>query len=168
MSGTVQFNRDFAEWGPQVNPWEKTDDVGFVISEILYSYYPVGALMTAKISGNWLGEGEKPANDPETLDLMLKMRGPYGYDFIEIILRSTSFSPFHAGYLDGGDVEITDTLVNGHRVLISTDGQFKYRYEFDGSHYSLAGVLTLAGEATNSVAAWRSSTKRNAHAKRAA
>lgn len=168
MSGKVQFNRDLAEWGPQVNPWEKTDDVGVVISDILDRYYPVGALMTGKISGNWLGEGERPANDPETLDLMLMMREPDGDEYVEIILRSTSFSPFYAGFLVGGGVEITDTLVNSHRVLISTNGQFKYRYEFDGSRYSLAGVLTLAGEATNSVAAWRSSTKRNAHAKRAA
>lgn len=168
MSGKVQFNRDLAEWGPQVKEWEKSDDVGYVISEILCLYYPVGALMTAKISGNWLGEGERPENDPETLDLMLKMTDTLGDHYVEIILRSTTFFPFNAGYVVGHEVEITDTLVNGHRVLISSNGDYKFRYEFDGSRYTLAAVLTLAGKATNAVDAWRSGTKRSAGAKKAA
>ncbi|MEM5585276.1 hypothetical protein WNZ15_22660 [Roseibium sp. AS2] len=168
MAGTVQFNRDVAEWGPKVKPWEKSEDVGFVISEILELYYPVGSLMTARISGNWLGEGEKPENNPETLDLMLQMQEAGGDEYVEIILRSTTFTPFYAGYLFGNEVEITDTLVNGHRVLISSNGHNRFRYEFDGAQYSLAGVLTLAGVSTNAVDAWRHGTKRSARARKAA
>ena len=168
MSTSVAFNRDFTVWSPDVKPWEKADDVGYVISEILWTYYPVGALMGAKISGNWLGEGETPANDPDDLDLMLRFRDPGGFDYVEIIIRSTSYAPFYAGYLIGGKVEITNDLVNGHRVLISSDGQYKYRYEFDGAQYTLVEVLTLGGETTNAAAAWREGTRRVGRARIAA
>nr|MEC9421164.1 hypothetical protein [Pseudomonadota bacterium] len=174
MSGNAKFVRDFATWGPDVKSWEKANEVGYVITRDILNYggdafYPVGALMGAKISGQWLGEGDMGSGDTENLDLLLRMTHPESkITYIEIILRSKTNSPYYAEYLEGGEVEITDEIVNGHRVLISTDGNFKFRYEFDGFQYSLIGVLTLAGQPTSSTTAWRAAMKRRAGAKQAA
>src|SRR5690349_14760992 len=90
MVGTISFNRDYAAFGSQVRPFEKSDDVGIVVSEFLWydglPFYPIGALIDAKISSAWLGEGEAPSGDTADLDLIFKMGGDFGY--FEIILRT--------------------------------------------------------------------------------
>lgn len=123
MSGTINFNRDFAEWGGNVRDFEKANDVGYVYTELLSfngaPYYPVGSLMSAQISSVWLGDGE-PQNE-DTLDLILRMLpvehdAPDDYFFYEIVMRGQS-APFHAGFVDGTNLRVLDEVVNGHRVL---------------------------------------------------
>ena len=108
MAGTVQFNRDYAVFGKDVKPYEKADDVGTVVSQIVCTWsYPIGALINAKISGIWLGEGEKPAGDVENIDLLFKMAPP-GEPYIELV--ETLFSREHET-LGLSRVTVDDRLV---------------------------------------------------------
>lgn len=132
MAGTIQFNRHFAAFGNQVNPYEKADDVGSVLSWMLgkWNYlYPVGALVNAKISAIWLGKGERPAGDVDNLDLLFQM-AQSGSGYFEIILRSKGNPPVYGGWASGESLDVTDEIVNGQRVLIATTGAEKTRYVY--------------------------------------
>ncbi|QDG76410.1 hypothetical protein [Labrenzia sp. PHM005] len=168
MSDAVQFNRSVASWGANILKDEIPDDVGYVISTILSLYYPVNALMGAKFSYSRLGEGQVSATSHEMPDLLLQMREAGGDEYIEVILCSTVCYPFYAGHLFGNDVELSDDIVNGHHVLISSNGKYRYRYEFDGSKYSLTEVQSLTGEVTNIANVWRVGAKRYPQSKFAA
>lgn len=147
MAGTIQFNRDYAAFGNQVKPHEKTDDVGSIVTEILSLwFYPIGAVINAKISGIWLGEGEKPAGDLENIDLLFKM-GPPGEPYIEIILRSTGNPPAYGGWVAGQSLDVTDEIVNGHRVLVTTLEGTKLRWEYslDAEPHQYVQVGPAAG-----------------------
>jgi hypothetical protein len=132
MAGNVQFKRDYAAFGSKVRPFEKSDDVGSVLSWMLgywSALYPVGALVNAKISAIYLGKGEKPAGDVDNIDLIFKMAQP-GAGFFEIVLRSKGNAPVYGGWAYGDSLEVTDEIVNGHRVLIAKAGTDKLRYEY--------------------------------------
>ena len=129
MAGVIQFNRNFAAFGNQVNPWEKSDTVGQVITELLCIWgYPVGELIEAKISGIWLGEGERPENDPDKLDIIFKMRTA-SPQYYEIVLR-TEDDAWYGGFFEGQSLEVTDEIVNGHRVVYAINNGMRIRYEF--------------------------------------
>ena len=160
MAGTVQFNRNYAAFGNQVEPYEKSDDVGLAVTEMLAEnryLYPIGALINAKISGIWLGEGERPVGDKEDLDLLFKMAFP-DVPFIEIILRSKGNPARYGGWALGDKLEVTDEIVNGHRVLIGSWQGEALRFEFnlDNSWY---GPVSTAGGARVSTAAARNMYK---------
>ena len=106
-------------------------------------------LINAKISAIWLGEGEKPAGDVENLDLLFKMGAP-GEPFIEIILRSTGNFPVYGGWLEGQSADVTDEIVNGHRVLVTTlDGtKLRWEYALDAGQYVPAGPMAGAKMST--------------------
>jgi hypothetical protein len=155
MAGNIQFKRDYAAFGSKVRPFEKSDDVGSLLSWILGTWlfiYPVGALVNAKISGIYLGKGEKPAGDVDNLDLIFKMAQP-GAGYFEIILRSKGNPPVYGGWAVGESLEVTDEIVNGHRVLIAKTGTEKLRYEYtlgDPSGLNLGPMYALAAAALTS------------------
>lgn len=149
MAGQLQFNRDYAAFGAQVRDFEKSDDVGYVVSEFLwydgYPFYPVGALIEAQINAVWLGAGEAP--DTSKIDLIFRMRsfedpdaGPF---FFEIVLRDGDFS-IYGGYAIGSALSVTDEIVNGHRVLESEFHGESLRYTFDPA----AGQYRETGDPT--------------------
>jgi hypothetical protein len=149
MADTVHFNRDYAAFGSEVKAYEKADDVGLVISEIICEFlFPVRALINAKISGIWLGEGEKPANDTENIDLLFKEAKPQE-PYIDIILRSTGNSPVYGGWVAGQTLQVTNEIVNGYRVLLTMwDGeQWRWEVSLDDSRYHPAAGANLSSAA---------------------
>jgi hypothetical protein len=83
-----------------------------------------------EIAGIWLGEGERPANDVDNIDLLFQIAGD---KYIEIVLRSAGFVSY-GGYLFGDEVEVLDEIVAGHRVLVATFEGNSVRYEFNPDH----------------------------------
>ncbi|WP_299289059.1 hypothetical protein [uncultured Tateyamaria sp.] len=142
MSGTLQFNREFAEFGPQVRNFEKADDVGFVVTELLWDggapFYAIGELMDARINATPLGEGD-PASE-ELIDLVLRFptRGEGDGFWFEIVLRVEGGAAY-AGWIFGEELAVTDEIVNGHRVLEASAGGTTLRYVYDlmSGRYSL-------------------------------
>ena len=165
MAGTIQFNRDYAAFGSQVKPYEKADDVGLVVTEFLCLwFYPIGALVNAKISAIWLGEGEKPAGDTENIDLLFKM-GSSGEPFIEIILRSTGNPPVYGGWVAGDSVDVTDEIVNGQRVLVTTleGSKLRWEYTLDADPFPQYVLVGPAAGAKMSTAASRKLQRKPRH-----
>lgn len=162
MAGQIQFNRTYAQFGAQVKEYEKSDDVGFVVTEFLwfegFPFYPISSLIDAKITGIWLGEGERPAADTNNIDLIFKMAG-MGEGLYEIVLRSDD-GTFYGGWFFGDTLEVTDEIVAGHRVVIGSSGGEHFRFEFDPSigQYRLvetAGAALSTSSARKSVKAMR-------------
>lgn len=130
MNAYVSFNRDFAEFGNKVRPFERANDVGYVVTELMWyegwPYYPTDALMDATITSLWLGEGEPKTE--ESIDLVLRFSppehdAPENYYFFEIIIRGEG-EAYYGGFCDGTSMHATDEIVNGHRVIET---------EFEGS-----------------------------------
>lgn len=132
MATEVQFDRDYAAFGSQARPFEMDDTVGFVIAEFSLHdgcpFYPIGAVLGAKISTIWLGEGAPPAGDDSNLGIVFKMREDY--PFFELVLRSKAGARW-GGSIYGQALEVTDEIVAGHRVLIATADGARVRYEYD-------------------------------------
>lgn len=146
MAGTAKFDRIYVDFGPKVNDVEKASDVLTAWEDMLAMYsYPCAGQIGAPFSAQWLGEGERPANDPDTLDLLFVIPDtPY----IEIILNSGDTDARYGGWLYGQDgVELTDDYVNGYRVLIATaaDGtQSRHEYLIaEGGYVPVGPVAAL-------------------------
>ena len=171
MAGQIQFNRTYAQFGAQVKEYEKSDDVGFVVTEFLwfegFPFYPISSLIDAKITGIWLGEGERPAADTNNIDLIFKMAG-MGEGLYEIGIRvegdkadlGSDDGTFYGGWYFGDTLEVTDDIVAGHRVVIGSSGGEHFRFEFDPSigQYRLvetAGAALSTSSARKSVKAMR-------------
>lgn len=136
MAGIISFSRDYASFGSLVRPFEKADDIGSVITEFLWyqgePFYPVSALLCAKVSSVWLGQGEPSSVDEDNLDLVFKMRESDGGSFFEIVLRS-SYGTSYGGWGWGQRLEITDELVCGHRVLVVHANNRKIKLVYSSS-----------------------------------
>ncbi|MEM7683355.1 MAG: hypothetical protein AAF293_00920 [Pseudomonadota bacterium] len=144
MAGTIQFNREYISFGDDVEDYEKTPDIVVAWEEMLARWgYPCGGQIGAKFSAQWLQDRERPENDPETLDLLFLIPDqPY----IEIILNSGTSDARYGGWLSGSaPVDVTDEIVNGYRVLVTTlsDGS-RQRHEYD----PVTGEYGPAGSAT--------------------
>ncbi|TYC65783.1 hypothetical protein FMN63_25800 [Stappia sp. BW2] len=122
MSGKISFRRNYAAYGDNVRPFERANDIGSVITEFLWyegaPFYPFGDLVSATISSVWLGAGEPTKDDEDNLDLVFKMPESDGGNFFEIVLRSSGGTSY-GGWAWGQDLEVTDTVVSGHRVLVA-------------------------------------------------
>ncbi|MFZ5672487.1 MAG: hypothetical protein ACOZAM_05940 [Pseudomonadota bacterium] len=132
MATQVQFERDYAAFGREARPFEMDDAVGFVIAEFSLHdgcpFYPIGAVLGAKISTVWLGEGAPPENDESNHAIIFKMREDYS--FFEVVLRAKGGARW-GGSLYGQALEVTDEIIGGQRVLIVTADDTKVRYEFN-------------------------------------
>ena len=132
MATQVQFERDYAAFGSEARPFEMDDAVGFVVAEFSLHegcpFYPIGAVLGAKISTVWLGEGVSPEGDESNHAIIFKMREDYS--FFEIVMRGKDGARW-GGSLYGQALEVTDEIIAGHRVLIVTADDTKVRYEFN-------------------------------------
>jgi hypothetical protein len=133
MAGTLKFNREFAEFGPQIRNFEKADDVGLVVTEFMWDggvpFYSIGNLMGARINAVPLGDGDPPSE--ELIDLVFRMpTGVEGSFYYEIVLRVEGGAAY-AGWLFGETVSVRDEVVNGHRVLETIAGGETLRYTYD-------------------------------------
>ncbi len=158
----IRFSKEFATWGLRVRPLEKADDVGLVVTEFLWfegaPFYPISALNEARVSSVWLGGESSSDEDEDNLDLIFEM-GEIAdrAKFYEIVLRS-EVGTSYGGYVAGDDLEVTDEIVNGHRVIIASVDQFKDRYEYAPGcgQYQFAETL---GSQCKPAKACRKSTK---------
>ena len=133
MSGTLNFNREYGDFGPQVRGFEKADDVGFVVTEFLWfegrPFYPIGALMNARISAVPLGDGDPPSE--ELIDLVFRMPTSIAHEFwYEIVLRVEGGAAY-GGFIFGETLSVRDEVVNGHRVLEAGFSGATQRFAYD-------------------------------------
>jgi hypothetical protein len=145
MSGTIQFNRTYCEYGPQVRDFEKTPDVIAVIDHFIGLWgYSVGDLMGTRFTAQWLGDGEKSGKAEDELDLMIEMNAT---GFFEIVLRNGNGDSQYGGWLYGKQpVVVSDDIVNGYRVILTTgDDGSQLRHEFIPSigYEPVAGAKAL-------------------------
>lgn len=130
MPSKVSFVRTFATYGPDINSIEKSAPIADLISGIINRWhYPFDAFIGARITSEWLSDSRLYAQDRDDMDLIFDLRGQ---DYQEVILRDHDSMPVYGGWLIRGvDLEITDDIKNGHRVLVSTlaDGG-KIRHQF--------------------------------------
>lgn len=132
MAMEVQFDRAYAAFGSQARPFEMDDAVGFVIAEFSLQegcpFYPIGAVLGAKISTAWLSAGAPPNGDESNFDIIFKMREDY--PFFELVMRSADGARW-GGSIYGHALEISDEIVAGRRVLIATADGARARYEYN-------------------------------------
>lgn len=147
MAGEMQFNRTYADFGPQVRDFEKSPEVVAVVEDFMDLWdYTLLDLMGAEFSAHWLKKGERPANSPDTLDLIFEIASQ---GFFEIVLRDGDGNAIYGGYLFGAQpVGATETIVNGYRTLITTasDGSEILHEYTPGEGYApafAAGVTPL-------------------------
>ena len=119
MSGTLQFTRTYADYGPAIRDFEMDPEVSAVLARIMCDlHYPYDAFIGTKMSSIWLRDGEPAHAEEAGLDLLFMVNG---YDYIEIILRDKDGSVVQGGYLMGGKkVVITDEIEAGYRVIVVT------------------------------------------------
>nr|WP_183795927.1 hypothetical protein [Allorhizobium borbori] len=104
----------------RTDPFQRADDVGYVISEFLWfkgrPFYPVSALAQARISEFNLAAREYNGSNEDNLDLIFRMPRSEGGHYFEIILRSDEGTAY-GGWAWGEELSYLDRFVNGYRVL---------------------------------------------------
>ena len=144
MSGNTKFNRSYLDFGPDVRPFETTADVVSVYEDILTMWnYDLGDQIGALFSAQWLREGERPENDPETLDLIFRINGA---PFFEIILKDGTNGARYGGWLFGAEpVVVTDEIVDGYRVILTADADgSQLRHEYSAAAATYGPVAPVA------------------------
>lgn len=144
MSVKMKFNRSYLDYGPDVRPFETTADVVSVYEDILTMWnYDLGDQIGALFSTHWLGESERPENDPDTLDLIFQINGA---PFFEITLQDGTNGARYGGWLFGAKpVVITDEVVDGYRVILTTDMDgSQLRHEYNAAVASYGPVAPVA------------------------
>ena len=142
MSGTLKFDREYAEFAPQVRDFERADDVGLVVTEFLWDegapFYAIGELMEARINAVPLGDGD-PSSE-ELIDLVFRMPAKWsgGGFYYEIVLRVEG-GAVYAGWIFGETLRVGDDVVNGHRVLETDVGgeTLRFVYNLSSGRYQL-------------------------------
>lgn len=137
MSGNLNFNRKFADYGPDTRDFERSRDVLKELTELVCGVkQTIGAFIGAKFTSVWLHEGDATGIEDD-LDLIFINQED---GFLDIVLRQNGV-PVYGGFLDPSvSVNVTDDVVNGLRVIIGTDESGnKTRYEFTGSQYIPVG-----------------------------
>lgn len=153
MAGVLKFNRGYAEFGANIRDFEKTNDVGMIVTEFLWYYqrpfYPIASIVDSKITSVWLGEDEPKGK--ESLDLIFRMaqfEEPDGFDLYEIVLRGDAKTAY-GGWVAGKNLRVSDDIVNGHRVLeTENDGYLeRYTYSLMDQKYHLTEIFDTGGSA---------------------
>lgn len=146
MPNLLRFNRRYAAFTEDIRPFEKADDVGFVISSFLSSCgaprYPIGDLIDARVCAVWLGSGTPDAYDQDNLDLVFEIGGSGSSRNYEIVLRSAS-GTVYGGSLAGIGPRVTDEIACAHRVLVTELGGHMVKYAFNGLVYLPIGSTDL-------------------------
>lgn len=142
----IRFRNPLLLFDQSSAPYQRADDVGFVITEFLWldgkPFYPVSALAHAKVSQVALAFSGGEAED--NCDLVFQMPKSEGGHFFEIVLRS-DLATFYGGWVWGDELEYLDRYKNGYRVLCSRihGKQVKFEYSEQERRYLPANELPL-------------------------
>ncbi|AYD04389.1 hypothetical protein [Neorhizobium sp. NCHU2750] len=148
MANPIVFGRSYMAFTAVTEPYQRADDVGYAIAEFMSfkgrPYYPIGALANTRIAASRLSAGDVLEADEDNLDLIFRMREAEGGYFFEIVLRSSQGTRY-GGWLWGYDVEVTDEIVNGYRVIETIEGSRRWRFEFcdNANHYQSVDPLPI-------------------------
>lgn len=155
MAELMQFDRCYAAFREDIRPFERADDVGFVVSLFLASHgsprYPIGDLIGARLCSVWLGAGNPPEHDEDNLDLIFEIGGSESVRSYEIVLRSSG-GTVYGGCLTGIAPKVTDEIIHGHRVLTTELRGRTVRYEFSGLTYLPVGTIPADSNDSESAA----------------
>jgi hypothetical protein len=138
MAGAVAFTRDYAAFGGDVKPFEKTQDVTVVLSDWCHdNFVGLESIIRSKIAAEWLGLQSAGENE---LSLIFRMTDPdVFFDTQYVIVMRSEGEIWFGGDPFGTDLEITEGTAGGHRVLASTfDGEkVKWVYSQARARYVL-------------------------------
>lgn len=119
----IAFNSRYLVFDHRTEPYQRADDVGYVISEFLWfkgrPFYPVSALAQARINEANLAAREYNKDDEDNLDLIVRMPKSEGGHYFEIILRSNEGTAY-GGWAWGEELRYLDRFVNGYRVIATS------------------------------------------------
>lgn len=117
----------------QAEPYQCADDVGYVVTQFMFfegsPFYPVSMLTSARVSPVHLSADAIEESNEDNLDLIFRMREVRNGYFFEIVLRSNEGTRY-GGWLWGHDVGISDEIVGGYRVLVTSGANCRWRFEF--------------------------------------
>lgn len=118
---------------PRTEPYQRADDVGYAVSEFMWfkgrPFYPVSALVHAKVAHARLSAKKSDDQDEDNLDILFRMPVVAGGHFFEIVLRSNEGTSY-GGWLWGEELEILNEFVNGYRVLAGKFDDRLIRFEY--------------------------------------
>jgi len=126
VTGNLAFERRFSEFGPGVQPEERTQEILDVVEDFMHRWgYSVRNLIGAELTVEHLGS--RPEEVP---DLIFRMAA---LEYFEIVIRGSSGAVSYGGWLTGTlPVTVSSEQVNGRPVLLTTcrDGG-RIRHVFD-------------------------------------
>ncbi|AVH43585.1 hypothetical protein G6M70_08645 [Agrobacterium tumefaciens] len=118
---------------PRIEPYQRADDVGYAVSEFMWfkgrPFYPVSALVHAKVAHARLSAEKGDEEDEDNLDILFRMPLVAGGHFFEIVLRSNEGTSY-GGWVWGEELEILNEFVNGYRVLAGKFDDRLIRFEY--------------------------------------
>lgn len=136
MTARVTFKHSYMSFPSRTEPYQRADDVGYALSELLWHngkpFYPVTALAEAKFACARLAQGRFDETDEDNIDLILQMRRATGGHFFEIILRNDEGTSY-GGWAWGHDIALTDEIANGYRVLATHAAGNTFRFARDAA-----------------------------------
>ncbi|MCA0256806.1 MAG: hypothetical protein LCH47_09460 [Proteobacteria bacterium] len=144
----IKFSNPLLLFDQSSVPYQRADDVGFVITEFLWfdgkPFYPASALAHAKVSQVALSFSEGGSEAEDNCDLIFQMPKAEGGHFFEIVLRS-DLATFYGGWVWGEEIEYLDRYKNGYRVLCSRihGKQVTFEYSEQERRYQPANELPL-------------------------
>ncbi|UWQ57631.1 hypothetical protein K3722_14070 [Leisingera caerulea] len=126
MSTVLAFDRRFSDFGPAVQPEERTQEILGIVEDFMHRWgYSVSNLIGAELTVGHLGGKLEGAPD-----LIFRMAA---LDYFEIVIRGPNGAVSYGGWLTGTlPVSVSSERVNGRPVLLTScreGGQI--RHEFD-------------------------------------
>ncbi|SIQ52611.1 hypothetical protein SAMN05880590_1058 [Rhizobium sp. RU35A] len=136
MTDRVHFKHSYMSFPLRTEPYQRADDVGYAMTELLWHngkpFYPVTALAEARYACARLAEGRFDETDEDNIDLILQMRRATGGYFFEIILRNDKGTAY-GGWAWGQELSIGDEIHDGYRVLTTHNGRHAFRFAWDAT-----------------------------------
>jgi hypothetical protein len=133
FSKVIAFNGSYMAFEPRIEPYQRADDVGYAVSEFMWfkgrPFYPVSALVHAKVAHARLSAKKGDEEDEDNLDILFRMPLVAGGHFFEIVLRSNEGTSY-GGWVWGEELEILNEFVNGYRVLAGKFDDRFIRFEY--------------------------------------
>ncbi|WP_245519282.1 hypothetical protein [Neorhizobium sp. JUb45] len=133
MKSPLSFTRPYLAFSSMMEPYQRADDVGYVVTEFMSfkgrPYYPIGALTSARVTPVHLTARNPDEADEDNLDLIFRMREAEGGYFFEIVLRCSQGTRY-GGWIWGYEIEILDEVVEGYHVLSTHDGKNSWRFTY--------------------------------------
>jgi len=149
IAKVIAFNGSYMAFEPRIEPYQRADDVGYAVSEFMWfkgrPFYPVSALVQARVAHARLSAERGDEDDEDNLDILFRMPMVAGGHFFEIVLRSNEGTSY-GGWAWGEELEIMNEVVNGYRVLAGKfDGRL-IRFEFSKRFHRYTTVEPLPVE----------------------